>query len=69
MKRESMKGEGASCLPRSAMLGPGGKSVLMQPGDQDLIVCPDYHARTGHSALQISILIWQNDWPHAALEK
>jgi arabinan endo-1,5-alpha-L-arabinosidase len=51
------------------MLGPGGKSVLMQPADQDLIVCPDYHARTGHSALQISILIWQNDRPHAALEK
>ena len=48
-------------------VGPGGESVLMQPHGDDLIVFHAYDAQTGHPALQISTLTWQDDWPHAAL--
>ena len=48
-------------------LGPGGESVLMQPGGDDLIVFHAYDAKTGKPALQISTITWTDDWPHAAL--
>jgi arabinan endo-1,5-alpha-L-arabinosidase len=48
-------------------LGPGGESVVMQPGGDDLIVFHAYDAKTGKPALQISTLTWGDDWPHVAL--
>lgn len=48
-------------------LGPGGESILMQPGGGDLIVFHAYDAKTGKPALQISTITWTGDWPHAAL--
>jgi arabinan endo-1,5-alpha-L-arabinosidase len=50
-------------------LGPGGESILMQPGGEDLIVFHAYDAKTGKPALQISTITWTDDWPHAALEQ
>jgi arabinan endo-1,5-alpha-L-arabinosidase len=50
-------------------LGPGGESILMQPGGDDLIVFHAYDAKTGKPALQISTITWTGDWPHAALEQ
>jgi arabinan endo-1,5-alpha-L-arabinosidase len=50
-------------------LGPGGESVLMQPGGEDLIVFHAYDAKTGKPALQISTITWTDDWPHAALQE
>lgn len=49
--------------------GPGGESVLLQPGGHDIIVFHAYDAHTGRRALQISTLRWQDGWPHAALEQ
>ncbi|HEX4008063.1 MAG TPA: arabinan endo-1,5-alpha-L-arabinosidase [Acidobacteriaceae bacterium] len=49
--------------------GPGGESLLMQPGGQDIIVYHAYDAHTGRPALQISTLTWNGGWPHAALEQ
>jgi arabinan endo-1,5-alpha-L-arabinosidase len=48
-------------------LGPGGESVLRQPGG-DIIVFHAYDGKTGHPFLQISSIDWTNGWPHAALE-
>ena len=48
-------------------LGPGGASVLMQPGDNDIIVFHAYDAHTGRPALQISTLTWKHGWPQAAV--
>ncbi len=46
--------------------GPGGESILQQPGG-DHIVFHAYDAITGKPALQISTLTWKDGWPHAAL--
>jgi arabinan endo-1,5-alpha-L-arabinosidase len=48
-------------------LGPGGESVLLQK-EGDIIVYHAYDAKIGTPSLQISTLIWDNDWPHAALD-
>ena len=50
----------------SRWVGPGGESILQQPGG-DFIVFHAYEAITGRPALQISTLTWQNGWPHASL--
>ncbi|MGC2636691.1 MAG: arabinan endo-1,5-alpha-L-arabinosidase [Acidobacteriaceae bacterium] len=64
-----MQGGGTPLLSAdSRWLGPGGESVLMQPGGDDLIVFHAYDAHTGHPALQISTIAWRDGWPHAALE-
>jgi arabinan endo-1,5-alpha-L-arabinosidase len=47
-------------------LGPGGESVLERP-EGNIIVFHAYDALTGKPALQISTLIWNDGWPHAAL--
>jgi hypothetical protein len=56
-------------LAASSWLGPGGESLLMQRDDYDVIAYHAYDPQTGHPALQISTLTWQNDWPHAAVEQ
>jgi arabinan endo-1,5-alpha-L-arabinosidase len=62
-----LKGGGTQLLaPNSRWVGPGGESVLLQP-DGDVIVFHAYDAVTGKPALQISTLIWEDGWPHAAL--
>jgi arabinan endo-1,5-alpha-L-arabinosidase len=52
--------------PNGKWLGPGGESVLQRP-EGDILVFHAYDAVTGKPALQISILIWKEGWPHAAL--
>jgi arabinan endo-1,5-alpha-L-arabinosidase len=47
--------------------GPGGESILQQPGG-DIIVFHAYDGKTGHSFLQISSIDWTTGWPRAALE-
>ena len=47
--------------------GPGGESILQQPGG-DSIVYHAYDGTTGHPFLQISTIDWTGGWPHAALE-
>lgn len=65
-----MKGGGTQLLTvNQRWLGPGGGSVLMQPDDHDIIVYHAYDAKSGHPAMQISTLTWQDGWPHAALEQ
>ena len=65
-----MQGGGTDLLnANQRWLGPGGESVLMQPGGQDIIVFHAYDIHTGKPALQISTLTWEDDWPHAALEQ
>jgi arabinan endo-1,5-alpha-L-arabinosidase len=65
-----MEGGGTELLTANhRWLGPGGESLLMQPGDHDIIAFHAYDAKTGKSALQISTITWQDGWPHAALEK
>jgi arabinan endo-1,5-alpha-L-arabinosidase len=48
-------------------VGPGGESVLQQQ-DGDIIVFHAYDAKTGAPSLQISTIVWQDGWPHVALE-
>lgn len=63
-----MEGGGTPLLSaNSRWLGPGGESVLMQAGGPDLIVFHAYDAHTGFPALQVSTLVWRDNWPHAAL--
>ncbi|MGA8109092.1 MAG: arabinan endo-1,5-alpha-L-arabinosidase [Acidobacteriaceae bacterium] len=63
-----MQGGGTPLLSaNSRWLGPGGESVLMQPGGPDLIVFHAYDAHTGFPALQVSTLVWRDGWPHAVL--
>jgi arabinan endo-1,5-alpha-L-arabinosidase len=50
-------------------LGPGGESLFMQKGGDDLIVFHAYDAKTGKPALQISTIAWQDGWPRAALQQ
>ena len=50
----------------SRWLGPGGQSVLQQPGG-DSLVFHAYDANTGKPALQISTISWEGGWPHVAL--
>jgi arabinan endo-1,5-alpha-L-arabinosidase len=65
-----MQGGGTELLTANhRWLGPGGESVLMQPGGQDIIVFHAYNAVTGRPSLQISTLTWQDDWPHAAIQQ
>ena len=65
-----MEGGGTSLLTANERwLGPGGESVLMQPGGQDIIVYHAYDAHSGRPALQISTLTWDDGWPHAALQQ
>jgi arabinan endo-1,5-alpha-L-arabinosidase len=49
-------------------LGPGGESLLQQPGKDDLIVFHAYSAVDGHPALHISTIGWKDGWPSASLE-
>lgn len=65
--RPMLKGGGSQLLSANQRwLGPGGESILQQPGG-DLIVFHAYDAVTGRPALQISTLTWSHGWPHAAL--
>ena len=50
----------------SRWLGPGGQSVLQQPGG-DYLVFHAYDAATGKPALQVSTIVWEGGWPHVAL--
>jgi arabinan endo-1,5-alpha-L-arabinosidase len=62
-----LEGGGTQLLtPNSRWLGPGGESVLQQPGG-DVLVFHAYDAITGKPALQISTLAWKDGWPRAAL--
>ncbi|MGA2534398.1 MAG: arabinan endo-1,5-alpha-L-arabinosidase [Terracidiphilus sp.] len=62
-----LHGGGTSLLVgNQRWLGPGGESVL-QRTEGDLIVFHAYDAATGKPALQISTLVWNDGWPHAAL--
>ena len=65
-----LEGGGSELLTANQRwLGPGGESILMQPGGNDLIVFHAYDAKTGKPALQISTITWADDWPEAALEQ
>lgn len=65
--RPMLKGGGSQLLSANQRwLGPGGESILQQPGG-DLIVFHAYDAVTGRPALQISTLTWSHGWPHAVL--
>ena len=65
-----MEGGGTPLLQANdRWAGPGGESVLQQPGGHDIIVFHAYDAHNGRRALQISTLTWQGGWPHAALEQ
>ncbi len=65
-----MQGGGTQLLAANQRwLGPGGESVLMQPGDHDLMVFHAYDAHTGKPALQISTITWNGGWPHVALQR
>ena len=66
--RSMAEGGGSELLTANQRwLGPGGESILMQPGGDDLIVFHAYDAKTGKPALQISTIAWKDDWPQAAL--
>ena len=54
--------------PNSRWLGPGGESVLDENG-RDLLVFHAYDASTGRPALQISPILWKDNWPEVALGK
>jgi arabinan endo-1,5-alpha-L-arabinosidase len=65
-----MRGGATPLLSRNnRWAGPGGESVLLQPGGQDIIVYHAYDAHTGMPAMQISTLTWEDGWPHTALEQ
>ena len=65
-----LQGGGTQLLtPNQRWLGPGGESVFMQKGGDDLIVFHAYDAKSGKPALQISTIGWENGWPHAALQQ
>jgi arabinan endo-1,5-alpha-L-arabinosidase len=68
MEGKSMtEGGGTQVLAaNSRWLGPGGQSVLLQPGG-DYLVFHAYDATTGRPALQISTISWEGGWPHGAL--
>jgi arabinan endo-1,5-alpha-L-arabinosidase len=51
----------------SKWAGPGGESVLLQPGG-DIIVYHAYDAHTGAPSLQISSIAWVKGWPRAAID-
>ena len=61
-------GGGTSLLTaNSRWLGPGGESLLLTPGGQDLIVFHAYDSNTGKPSMQLSTLDWIDGWPSAAL--
>jgi arabinan endo-1,5-alpha-L-arabinosidase len=63
-----LHGGGTALLTGNARwFGPGGESVLQQPG-ADIIVFHAYDGKTGHPFLQISTIDWSSGWPRAALE-
>ena len=62
-----MQGGGTSFLTaNSRWAGPGGESLL-HLNDQDIVVFHAYDASTGFPALQISSIVWKDDWPTALL--
>jgi arabinan endo-1,5-alpha-L-arabinosidase len=62
------EGGGTELLTANARwLGPGGESVLMDPGGNDLIVFHAYDIKTGKPSMQLSTIDWTGDWPHAQL--
>ena len=63
-----LKGGATPLLSANARwLGPGGESVLLRSGVQDLIVYHAYDHDNGKSALQLSTIEWKHGWPTAAL--
>lgn len=63
-----MEGGGSPLLSaHGRWLGPGGASLLREPG-RELIVFHAYDAKTGKPSLQISTLGWKDGWPSAALD-
>jgi arabinan endo-1,5-alpha-L-arabinosidase len=63
-----MQGGGTSVLTANARwLGPGGESAFAQKDGQSILVFHAYDAHTGHPALQISTITWEDGWPQAAL--
>jgi arabinan endo-1,5-alpha-L-arabinosidase len=66
--RPMMEGGGSQLLgANKRWLGPGGESILLQPGGTDLIVFHAYDAQTGRPSMQISSLVWRDGWPAAVL--
>jgi arabinan endo-1,5-alpha-L-arabinosidase len=62
------RGGGTLLLDANARwLGPGGQSVLIGKHGPDLIVFHAYDRTTGKSVLQLSTLVWKDDWPYASL--
>ena len=45
--------------------GPGHEAVLRDRG-QDYLVFHAYHGATGRPYLQISTIVWENDWPRVS---
>jgi arabinan endo-1,5-alpha-L-arabinosidase len=63
-----LQGGGTALLTGNARwFGPGGESILQQPGG-DIIVFHAYDGKTGHPFLQISTIDWTSGWPRADLE-
>jgi arabinan endo-1,5-alpha-L-arabinosidase len=63
-----LEGGGTQLLVGSSKwAGPGGESVLLQPGG-DIIVFHAYDAKTGAPSLQISSIAWLKGWPRVAME-
>ena len=46
--------------------GAGGQSVLLT-SKSDLLVFHSYDATTGKAFLQVSTIVWENDWPRAGV--
>jgi arabinan endo-1,5-alpha-L-arabinosidase len=66
--RKDMMSGGGTLLLEGAKewRGPGGQSVLLE-GATSLLVFHSYHAQTGRSALQISMINWVDGWPRVGL--
>jgi arabinan endo-1,5-alpha-L-arabinosidase len=63
-----LEGGGTQLLAgNSTWVGPGGESVLLQPGE-DIIVFHAYDAKTGAPSLQISSIAWVKGWPKVTIE-
>jgi len=63
-----LEGGGTPLLAGNQLwLGPGGESILQQPGG-DIMVFHAYDGKTGKPRLHVSTIDWTSDWPHAALE-
>ena len=63
--KSMIKGGGTLLLEATAAWhGAGGQSVLLN-SKSDLLVFHSYDGTTGKAALQVSTIVWQNDWPRA----